>query len=147
MSNWREQVTNDTEEIVDQLIFIKENIDELSKDFNKYIKISTAASSLLIVYALAYFWLQIEENILFAATAFITNFFHLFWLIIVIYIFAIQKRTQAILDKEKNRLEKLRLETIDHLKNTWYINKYSSIRDAISLELEGKGINVRYKSK
>ncbi|WP_174614708.1 DUF2663 family protein [Virgibacillus ihumii] len=146
MSTWRDHVSNDTIIILNELISIKNDIKEFKIAQNTSFKIAMISSAMLVAYASLFIWAQSEENILYAVTALLTNVYHLVLLIIPGYYYSKHLHYHSLIDKKKKQLENLRLEVIDYLKNTWYINEYSGIRDEISDELGEDGINVRYKS-
>lgn len=146
MDNWREDVTNDTTIIVNRLISIKNEIKKLTSKRNISLIITTIATILFIVYTDMTFHPQPNENVLFAAAPYFTNPFRIAFILFIIAAYTIYLSIQKQLNNEKTRLENLRLETIEHLKNTWYINEHSTTRDAISTDLAEHGINVRHKN-
>src|SRR5699024_5930507 len=146
MSKWKEHVTKDTNIMVDHLLFTKEEIDILHKNKVIYFSIATLFIISIIIYACIYIYFLPDKNILFAVTSFFTNPFHIIFTGIGVFYYYKYLRIQKQLTKQMEHLENFRIEMIDHLKNTWYMNKHSSIRDEISAELAKHGINVRYKS-
>ncbi len=52
---------------------------------------------------------------------------------------------QEKIKSEKGKFEKQRLEVIDHLKNSWYINEHSQLKDELSKHMEKNGIDLRFK--
>jgi len=147
MKSWRDYVTDDTKIMLSELKEKHKNIHELTTKRSFYSNIAGASVVLLIIYALFFIWNQSQESILFVVSNFLGNYVHLIWIIITGYFYFMKSHYQSLIKDEKLLLESLRVEMIDHLKNTWYINKYSYIRDEISKELAGEEIDLRYKSR
>lgn len=140
-------ITNDTKVILERLIATKKEMDGLLKSNDRYSIIKIILLSSFVVYALTFLYLHPEENILFMVADFLANGLHLGYLAIIIFISLKKSSVQAQIEKLKGNLERLRLESIDHLRNTWFINAHSEIRDKISTCMEeNHDINVRYKS-
>ncbi|WP_106496290.1 DUF2663 family protein [Lentibacillus sp. Marseille-P4043] len=144
MASWRENVSDDT--MLDKLQLINNNKKSLTDNRNFNLKVTIISGSLLAVYAFLFIRNHPNENILIITVDFFGNAYHLLWLLTTTVFFFMHIYYQTRIDQEKNSLEKLRLETIDHLKNTWYINEHSHIRDQISRDMEKQGINVRFKN-
>lgn len=147
MSSWRENVSQDTIRMVEDLISLKNNkIDDPTKTKNMYLTIVIISMLLFIVFFL-FIMLGPQDDILQTISTFFFNTYNQVWLGITGYFYWQSLQLEREIKVKKTSFENLRLEVIEHLKNSWYINEQTATRDAISDELEQHGINVRYKSK
>ncbi|WP_077328882.1 DUF2663 family protein [Virgibacillus siamensis] len=145
MKSWEDYVTNDTLNMICKLKEINEKINEKRNKITHYSKIAMCSISAFCIYALTYVYFQ--DNILFGTANFLSNFYHLTWIAFTILIFLKLNNANSEISKLEKKLENLRQETIDHLKNTWYISEHTDIRDQISDYMKNQGINLNYKSR
>ncbi|MEC5423228.1 DUF2663 family protein [Virgibacillus sp. C22-A2] len=146
MESWRNKVTEDTQIMLETLLDKKKETDGLFSRYELYNNLTMILAVLFVIYTPFFLYFQHEENILFLITDFIMNIFHIIWFVIIAYFHLKQLGYLANAEKFKKKFEALRVETIEHLNNTWYINEHSPTRDQISRYMEQYGINVRYKS-
>jgi hypothetical protein len=140
-------ISEDTQKMLQTLEERKNKMDALKKGRNRLFILS----SLLITTFIVYFYLttlsSATTNPLNIFNSLTENSMNMFLLLtaITLYTYSIQYAGKA--EKAKNKFEDLRVEVIDRLYSTWIKTKNSDVRDEISRDMAGKGINVRYKSK
>ena|SRR5699024_11110677 len=89
------------------LVILTNRLD--NKQFNYFI-ITIVSALIFSIYAGIYFYLRTEENILFAARLFITNPFHIAFITLGVYHYYGHLSVKMRSNKQKDRLENLRLE-------------------------------------
>ncbi|WP_249870486.1 DUF2663 family protein [Oceanobacillus saliphilus] len=136
-------ITHDTEMMITELITLKEDLDTLISRQLLYFLLTLASGSLLIFYVYSSIY---TTDILLLLSIFFSNIYLVTWLSLTVCLYIFHLNYMKNIDKKKKTFEEFRMETIEHLQNTWYINEHSQLRDEISNKLESHGINVRYKS-
>jgi hypothetical protein len=147
MSRNELSISEDTQKILQTLEERKDKMDTLKKRRDRMF----IFSFLLIATFIVYFYLttlsSASNNPLGILNNLVENSLNMFFLLAVItlYTYSIQYARKA--EKAKKKYEDLRVEVIDRLYSTWIKTKNSDVRDEISRDMAGKGINVRYKTK
>lgn len=145
MEPWKNYVTNDTLNMIRRLQEINEKISEKRNKKTLYLQITIFSTIAFCIYAFIYLYSQ--DNILFGSANFLSNVYHIIWIAVTIFIILKQKNALSEISKLEKNLENLRLETIDHLKSTWYKSEHSDIKDQISEYMKNQGINLNFKSR
>ncbi|WP_430790496.1 DUF2663 family protein [Virgibacillus flavescens] len=145
MERLKNRVTNDTYKMLESLIYLKENINELTRKQSNYLLLAIVSVAMLIVAILYFIRIHPSGNILFITSDFFGDFYRIMLTVISVTLCLKYVNCKKEIDKAKANLEELRLESITHLKSSWHLNDNSKLRDEISEVMEEHGINVRFK--
>ncbi|MFZ3577179.1 DUF2663 family protein [Virgibacillus sp. DJP39] len=144
--SFREYITEDTLEMLETLIAKKKELKKLTRSQNKYFIITVTLICVLFISVYLFILNNSDTNILFAVSDFFSNIYNLLLLLSAVASHIGQLNYKKQVKKVKEGFEELRIETIEHLDNTWYITKHSHIINQISSYMEQHQINIRYKS-
>lgn len=145
MGPWREQVSDDTRVMLDDLIKFNKKTKETKAKQESQIAITATVSIGYLIYLAFFIISQSEINPLVIAASFI-SIWHIVGILGISSLFSRQIYLKSKITSKEEHFEKLRHEVIDHLASPWFRIQHSSLRDEVSSEMEALGINVRYKN-